>query len=175
MSQPDRNEELFVRLLTRHNEEIRRYLVTLLANEKLADEVMQDTALVIWEKFAQYDENRPFLPWACRFAYFEVLRYRKQKQRDRLVFSDELLKIIADERNRMWDEIEDRRKALNECLEELPHQERQLIARRYESNGTVMNLAKQLRLPPKKLYYSLEKIRQNLWLCINGKLSSGQS
>lgn len=172
MTSPDRNEELFVRLITRHTDEIRRYLTTLLANERLADELMQDTALVIWDKFDQYDENRPFLPWAFRFAYFEVLRYRKQMQRDRLVFSDELLSMIADERVAMQSDIEVRRKALRECLETLPENDRRLIARRYESQDTIMDLARQLEVHPKRLYYTLEKIRQKLWLCVNGRMAA---
>ena len=37
-----------------------------------------------------------FRHWASRVAYFEVLRYRQTRRRDRLLFSDELLGQLAE-------------------------------------------------------------------------------
>ena len=33
----------------------------------------------------------PFVPWAIRFAYLEVLKWRQKLAREKLVFSDALL------------------------------------------------------------------------------------
>ena len=91
------NDEHFVRLLTRHERALYRYVVSLLPAAQEADDVMQDTATVLWKKFSDYDASRPFLPWAMRFAYFEVLKLRRRRGRNRLVFSDELMEKLADE------------------------------------------------------------------------------
>ena len=52
---------------------------------------MQQTALRLWEKFEQYDCDRPFVAWAIGFAYHEVLSWRQRQARNRLVFSEAIL------------------------------------------------------------------------------------
>jgi RNA polymerase sigma-70 factor (ECF subfamily) len=33
-----------------------------------AEDIVQQTAVALWEKFDEYDPKLPFTPWACRFA-----------------------------------------------------------------------------------------------------------
>ena len=33
-----------------------------------AHDIVQQTAIALWEKFDAYDPAQPFTPWACRFA-----------------------------------------------------------------------------------------------------------
>jgi len=85
----DRDAEQFVRLLARHDREVYRYVLTLLPDRTEADDVLQETAAALWEKFGEYDPDKPFYPWACRFAFFEVLKHRRRVGRSRLRFSEE--------------------------------------------------------------------------------------
>src|SRR5437764_8983979 len=74
--------ELLVRLLSRHQEELFRYIFTLLPNEDDAREVLQETSVALFRKFADYDPDKPFLAWAHGFAYLEVLKQRERTQRN---------------------------------------------------------------------------------------------
>ena len=65
----DRDPEQFVRLLARYDREVYRYVLTLLPDHTEAEDVLQETAAALWEKFAEYDSEKPFFPWACRFAF----------------------------------------------------------------------------------------------------------
>ena len=40
-----------------------------------AEDLLQETAKVLWKKFGDYDPKLPFLPWAKAFARYEVLNY----------------------------------------------------------------------------------------------------
>ena len=131
---------------------------------------MQDTATILWKKFSDYDTSRPFLPWAMRFAYFEVLKLRRKKGRNRLVFSDELMEKLADEYPIEEPLLTSRRKALDICLNRLTDTDRQLIRDRYSTGRTIQNLAASLGRAPHKLYYSLEKVRAGLMNCIEKRL-----
>jgi len=75
-------EAEFVRLISVYDGEIRRYIYTLLPRMADVDDVMQVTAQALWNKFSEYDPERPFKTWACRFAYFEVLKFRRNTSRE---------------------------------------------------------------------------------------------
>ena len=74
MADPDKE---FARLLTNHDRELRRYISLFVSRRDDVEEVLQQTAIMLWEKFAEYDPQREFLPWAIRFAYYEILNFRK--------------------------------------------------------------------------------------------------
>ena len=66
--------ELLVRLLSRHQEDLFRYIFALLPHEEDARDVLQETSVALFRKFEDYDPAKPFLAWAFRFAYLEVLK-----------------------------------------------------------------------------------------------------
>ncbi len=45
-----------------------RYVAALVPNVADAEDIVQQTALALWEKFDAYDPSQPFTPWAWRFA-----------------------------------------------------------------------------------------------------------
>ena len=167
---PERHE-LFVRFLTRHERELRRYALMLLADPIAVDDVMQESSVALWRKFDDFDSVRPFVPWACRFVYFEVLKHRKQQRSRRRVFSDDTIEAIAEECVPGEDQIETQRRALQDCLTRLPASDRELIGLRYATNASISNLAKETGQSAKVLYRALERIRRALTECVQRKLA----
>lgn len=156
----------FVRLWTRHQAEVERYIYSMVPRAADAAEVLQDVSVRLWEKWDQYDQDRPFVPWAIRFAYLEVLKWRQKLAREKLLFSDSLLEQL----NTRYDEesalMEARRKALDGCLTGLTEQQRKWVNLRYGRHGAVKEEAKRTGISMHKLYYALEKIRANLLDCV---------
>src|SRR5262245_66285386 len=111
--------------------------MTLLPRRDDAEEVLQRTATVLWEKFGEYDREREFLPWALRVAYFEVLNFRKQIARDRLVFREDVMEMLAEARQSQVAQLEAQRRALALCLGELSEQDQALLRRRYADSEPV--------------------------------------
>ena len=66
----DRNaaQQRFLSLFLRSEREIFRYVAALVPNLTDAEDIVQQTAIALWEKFDAYDPSQPFTPWACRFA-----------------------------------------------------------------------------------------------------------
>ena len=162
--------ELYVTLFTKNERKVRRYVQSLLPMERDIDDVMQETATVLWRKFVDYDKEQDFLPWALRFAYFEVLKFRKTKGKSRLVFSEELLEGLTGEYVEHAPVSQFRKAALAKCLGKLPQRDQLILDRRYVSRRTVAELAAEDEVAPKKLYYRLEVIRNSLLGCINREL-----
>src|SRR6478609_9849007 len=96
-STADRSE-LLVRLLISHQDDLFRYIFCLLPNREDAQDVLQETSVAIYRKFAAYDEQKPFLAWAFGFAYLEVLKHRERTSRDGRIFSDEFMNLLGRER-----------------------------------------------------------------------------
>ena len=68
--------EVFASRYSRHHVDLLRYVLTLVPDRAQAEDIVQDTARVLWQKAADYDPTQPFLPWARKFAWFEVLKFR---------------------------------------------------------------------------------------------------
>src|SRR5437660_12769380 len=56
--------ELLVRLLSRHQEALFRYIFALLPHPEDARDALQETCVALCRKFADYDSQKPFLAWA---------------------------------------------------------------------------------------------------------------
>ncbi|MGI9241870.1 MAG: sigma factor, partial [Verrucomicrobiales bacterium] len=61
----DDRYEAFVRLFAHYEPDLRRFIRSLLPTATDTDEVLQQTAIVIWRKFDQYDPETNFMKWAC--------------------------------------------------------------------------------------------------------------
>lgn len=174
-SQPLNPQENLVALITRHQAVLHGYILSLLPNRSRADDVLQETNLVLWRKAAEYDPSKPFMPWACRIAWFQVKAARRDAARDRHVFDPELVELLASEHDAGLESTAALDHALRDCLEQLPADKRELILDRYQPETSVNGMAAARDLSPGALSVQLHRIRQMLELCIEGKLSQSPS
>jgi RNA polymerase sigma-70 factor (ECF subfamily) len=163
---------LFVCLLLRHQNALLRYLLPLVGNLDDAQDVLQQTALALWQKFDQYDPGRPFLPFAKRFAYNEVLMHHRKKRRYKFL-TRELIETLVEQQEE--DLSAQRRLALQGCLEMLPETDRLLLDERYSESGkTIQQLASDTGQKANVLYKALARIRRQLLDCVSQKLRVAQ-
>lgn len=161
---------LFTRLFTEYEQDLYRFVFTLVANRADADDLIQETLADLWEHFEEYDRGRPFLPWAYQFAYRKVLMLRRKQSTHRRFFSAVVLQALAQERPAELERIQDRRQALDECLRRLPEPERRIILLRYSGDAEMQTLARDSGQSPDALYKRLQRIRSKLFDCIRHKV-----
>ena len=89
----DRHDR-FLRLYVEHEDALRGFVRSLVPTLEDAREVMQQTAAVLWRKF---DDSADFRPWAFGVAKFEALAFLRDRARDRHVFGDEVLALLEAE------------------------------------------------------------------------------
>lgn len=172
VSMDQASTEQIVRLLSVHQEQLYRYVFALLPNEQDARDVVQETCVALCRKFDEYDRSRPFLPWAYRFAWLEVLKHRQERRRNGIVLSDEVVEILARERDEQNATLDARLRALEVCLQKLPPADYQLIQGRYQSALNTDCLAERLEMSRRSLFRNLERIRRVLFECITRRLES---
>lgn len=156
----------FVTQITRVQRQLHAFILSMVWNPVDADDVLQETNLVLWEKAAEFEPGRPFLPWAMRFAQWQAMAWLKRRQRQRLVIDDDLAKLLADEAAIDEPAFDTRWHALAGCLQKLRPEQRELIARRYEPEASVNEMAAVGGITPKALSDRLRRIRQALLECI---------
>ena len=158
----------FVERFVRSQDRIYAYLVTLLPNRMDAEEVFQQTSLVLWKKWQDFDPTRDFVRWACGIAHHEVCTFlRKHVDKRRVYLSEELLADVAEARLEAHDVLEARRRALRHCLQQLKDNQRQLLERCYAGKDTIKTIAAGLGQRPNVVYMILKRLRRTLFECIN--------
>ncbi len=160
----------FTFLYTKHERQLFRFVASLLGQPADAEDVMQETAKTLWREFDRYDAERPFLPWACTVARFEVLSFRKRQKVRRKYFSEDVMGLLAAEWKATEGNDDPRIRALEGCLSALPTADRCLLDDRYSADSTLKELAGRTGRTPNTLYKSLQRIRENLFQCVTRKL-----
>ena len=95
MSKPDNHDEPFLVLVTGAQRMLHAFILRLVPSLSDADDILQETNLVLWSKQSEYTPGSDFRAWAFRVARFQIMAYRKRQSLDRLVFGDELVDRLA--------------------------------------------------------------------------------
>src|ERR1041385_4096429 len=127
--QKDRSaeEQRFLSLFLRSEKEVFRYVAVLVPNIADAEDIVQQTAIALWQKFDAYDPAQPFTPWACRFALNKARQWIERKQRWQALLERGLAEELAQRREALRPELECRLKNLENCLGKLPDEQRTLV------------------------------------------------
>lgn len=165
--------ELFVRHFTRHEASLRAFVRSLVFSWDDVDEIMQNTGLVLWRKFSDWDPDTEFMKWACVVARFEVLSWRRDRARDRHVFDEDLIALLAKEAEAGAERFPARRRALEVCLGKLPGPLRRVVLAAYEPGVKLREVAKDLGKSATAFYKTLNRTRAKLRECIQREMAAG--
>lgn len=158
--------ELFAQLLATCQRRVFLYVLSLVHDANDAEEILQETNLVLWRKFDQYRQGTEFSQWACRVAYFEVLKHHERKGREKRLFSSEFIETLAVEAERSLDQVDARRDALRRCLGKLKERDRSLVLSRYQQGASTRSVAESLGRSVQGTRRALHRIRNALLACI---------
>ncbi len=172
-SDPTRHEA-FLRLFTASHAALRAFVRTLVPNRDDTAEIMQEISLVLWRKFEEYQSQEDFRRWAFGVARFEVLAWRRDKARDRLVLSEEAVELLAEQVTEDASRLESQRYALESCLGKLQEDHRSLLRAAYAPGAKLDRLAKESGRTIQSLYKSLQRIRARLLDCVRRHTAAGE-
>ncbi len=159
-------QQRFLSLFLRSEREIFRYVAALVPNLADADDIVQQTALALWEKFDAYNPAQPFTPWACRFALNKTRQWIERRQRWQALLENGLAEELEQRREELLPELETRLKHLEGCLGKLPEEQRSLVEGYYFRRDGIEGLAANSGRTIAATYKMLQRIRQALQVCI---------
>jgi RNA polymerase sigma-70 factor (ECF subfamily) len=169
---PDTYDQ-FLLLFTRCQHNLLAYILALVHDRDDAQEIFQETSLVLWKAFPTFRLGAEFLPWALGIAKHQVLRQRRSRKKDRHVFSNHLMTMLADEAAAMAPEFAPRQQALADCMNRLTSRQRQLIEWFYGNELVAGQIAERWNQSIHAVYKALKVMRRILLECIERKLAEG--
>jgi len=165
--------KVFLRLFLQNERRLYAYILTLLPNRADADDTLQEASLAMWDRFDAANPPSDFLAWARRVAYYKVLDFYKKSQRLRVRLSRLFLERVAEAAAEQADvlRLDDRREALDGCLEKLPPRDRELLACRFAEGATTQSTSERVGRSVEAVYKALAALRQKLFDCVQRTLA----
>lgn len=168
----DRTTE-FLTLLTQHDRALGMYVHALVQVRADAEDILQQTKLLLWREFAQFESGTNFLAWARKIAFHQILTYRRAKKKEHLPLDEDVLEAIHHEVSRLSETQDHRREALQACVHKLPGEHRQLVLLRYYEDLEVDQVAVRIRSTAGAVYRALSRVRHTLLECVEKEMTKG--
>lgn len=158
-----------MRLFVAHDPQIYRAVLVFVPQQADARDIVQETAVALWQHFSEYDPTRPFINWACGYARIEVRRFLRKSQR-RTKLSDKAVETLMDADQGEPDFQEERERYLVDCKANLPREHRRMLDGYYVDDESVDTLARRHGRSVDAVYKALQRIRIALMECIERKV-----
>ncbi len=167
--------ETFLRLWTHHEPQLRAFVRSCCPKAQEVDDVMQEVSVAALRKFSTLGDHSAFGPWACLIVRYELLSARRRFARDRLVLAEDVIALLVDEGAQELPLRRQQLQALDQCLEKLPRERRELALAAYARDTTIREIAGQLKRTEGSLYQLLARLRMELHRCMTLALAGGES
>jgi RNA polymerase sigma-70 factor (ECF subfamily) len=168
----DSREEQLVHLLSTHKRQLFGYIFALVHSIADAEDVFQQTSLVLWEKFDEFEPGTDFVAWAASIARYKAIDFLRSLRRQRASFSPILLDQLTVQAHARSELAEARAMALESCRLKLSSADQQTLRACYAQGVTIKQAAVTLDRSVGSVYDSLSRIRRALLKCIERTLLS---
>lgn len=165
-AQPPSDELDFGRLFVQYQSRIYGFIRSLVVHRNDAEDLLQETASVLWRKFDEFLPGSNFLAWSLQVARYQVMYFRQRQKRDVLQFSDKFVDAVGADTIAESSRLDDLQELLDLCMDKLPPNDRELFDLRYQSDLPVKCLAEQLGRPLSSVYNAINRIRHVLADCV---------
>ena len=166
------SESEFVLLITRHQAAIYAYILTIHPDRVAAQDILQETNLVLCRKLADFEPGTNFKAWAFRVAYWQTMAHLKRVKRSGLVtLEPDVLDLVASEAGEQLADFEDRHFALKSCLQKLPAGDASILSAHYQRGESLAEISGKLGRSREALKQVLLRIRRTLRTCIERQLA----
>lgn len=162
----------FARQWTSAQPKIASYIRSVVRDHHEAEDILQRVATIAFRKFDTFTSSNggSFAAWTCTIARYELMRWRRDKARSKIIFNDDTIARLADAQAMISDELDSRKDALQNCIEQLDNKARRFLELRYLSDLTPSKIADQVGSTPNTIRVTLFRIRQVLEQCIKRRL-----
>jgi RNA polymerase sigma-70 factor (ECF subfamily) len=168
----DRHEEFLKRYL-QAQPSIRAYVLSIVRDFHVTEDVLQEVAVAAWEKYDRYDPARPFVAWVLGVAHhkcIDTLRARKP----RVLLPDDLADRLAQDAARLSEEAAERRKALASCMAQLTETVQSVVRLRFDENLDTHEIARREGKSLAAVSKMLTRARAFLIRCTGQSLAMGK-
>ena len=167
------NTEIFLKLLSEHERDIRVYVIAMVGKVSDAEEILQDTRLAMWKNFGQFELGSNFKAWGRKVAYHRILTFRTNRSREarRVELSEKFYENLNETVEETLEQGHPKKKLI-ECMHKLRKEHRQIIQLRYMEEKSVEEVAKTMKRTVTATYRVISRIRESLRKCVSEEIST---
>ncbi len=169
MSDMDSKYSVFLSNLLSHQDRLYGYIFALVPNITAVDDLVQETILVMWEKFDTFEPGTNYFAWAKKIAYYKVINYLERSHHSDIHFSKEVLESIEKQTD-VFEKSDIRVDALENCLKKLKGPDKELIKLKYVEGLTIKEVAVKTTRSIHGMYKIMARIHNMLENCIKRAL-----
>ncbi|MCH2205239.1 MAG: sigma-70 family RNA polymerase sigma factor [Lentisphaerales bacterium] len=168
----EKNHGEFIRNFATVQPALYRYICSLLPNFCDADDILQEVAVISWDKYSSFDQKQSsFQTWVFGIARNKVLHSKRRFLRTQNLMVKALEEKAEAEFSQMTlKHIEEKEDALNHCVSNLDGKQQKILELRYKNKMTSGVIAEQLKRTSQQIRTQLFRLRSTLRSCINNKL-----
>lgn len=175
MAKKELKSESFFRMYNSAQQRIYAYLLMMVHNHSDAEDLLQETASILWEKFEEFDNTKSFPAWAVGIARNKALDLMKSKRSSRPFFSEELYDDILKVEQAESANAEKRLNALRGCVKKMPLTHQKLINQRFEKGVAVKKISQKSGSSTDAIYKRLSRIYSALAGCVRRTLAQWET
>ena len=162
--------EAFAPLVDLHLPHLRAFIALKLPVSHLVDEFAHETFVFAFRNIAAFEVGTSFRAWLRAIAWnlvrAEIQRFSREQSNQSRYAAARLAEYSAAENPHTSREAE----LLEECVRQLPPAMRRLLALKYESGHSSEEIAGTLQRSLAWVRVTLFRVRQQLRICIDGKI-----
>jgi RNA polymerase sigma-70 factor (ECF subfamily) len=156
----------FLRLIMANQKTIYAFILGMIPNRDDAEDIFQETVLVMWSKFDSFEQGTSFTAWGIKIAKYKIFQAHRQSVRRNFQFSDAAFQSVQDKSIHFIQNIERRMQALRKCVRKLNKRDYELLQMRYENELAIKTIAERLDRSVQSIYKRMAHINDSLIRCI---------
>ncbi|MEQ1752214.1 MAG: sigma-70 family RNA polymerase sigma factor [Prosthecobacter sp.] len=168
----DDRTTIFLELLTVSERSLSLYVHSLVPRDSAAEDILQQTKMLLWKHFDDFTIGTNFLAWARKTAFHQILTHRRHKKREHLPLDEVSLEALGAAVSELAADIPERHEALRHCLARLPTEHRQLVHLRYFDDLEIDQVAERVNRTEAAVYRALSRVRMSLMECVQKQITS---
>ncbi|MGE3311621.1 MAG: sigma-70 family RNA polymerase sigma factor [Limisphaerales bacterium] len=158
-------------LFVQHLPALRGFVVSLVLDFSLVDDVIQETFVTVSAKAATFQRGSNFRAWTWSIARFKALRLLEKARRSHERLSTEVLESLCADEGAETALDEAALRHLAECLEKLPTRARQAVELRYQQAHRPPEIARRMGWTVEAVHVALSRARVALRNCVENRLA----
>ncbi|MAD20746.1 MAG: RNA polymerase factor sigma-70 [Planctomycetaceae bacterium] len=165
-------EEVFEVLMRQNAGHLMAFIRAVVRNNALAEDVFQETFMVAWRRFEDFDRDRPFGPWLRGIAHRTALGLMRKTRREFAV--DTSIVEVLESHAARYERISMSEDAgvvdmLNECVGRLPDRYREVIEVLYRGRRSIAEVAEATDVGAEAVKKRLQRARGMIADCLRMK------
>ncbi|MBN2513853.1 MAG: sigma-70 family RNA polymerase sigma factor [Sedimentisphaerales bacterium] len=170
MDSNNKNRAEFLSLFMSNHKAIYAYILAVVCDIHNADDLMQETVLFLWDHFDQYKSGTSFIAWARSVSRYKILQFFDRNKKEPAFLTHNLLEAIEKDLDQREHGLDEQFRILQNCLEKLPAEQRQLLQDKYNKGLNINQIAGVLGNTANALYKRMARIHLALLDCMNRSL-----